>query len=68
MEAQLSEANTFPSESYAQSFFNELPTDNRFLCVSHHKIMPTSSLDGKTITFILDRYDSANIYQIQVFN
>lgn len=27
--------------------------------------MPTSSIDGKTIEFNLDRYDAANVYQIQ---
>jgi len=27
--------------------------------------VPTSSIDGKTIEFNLDRYDAANVYLIQ---
>jgi hypothetical protein len=27
--------------------------------------VPTSSIDGKTIEFNLDRYDAANVYVIQ---
>ena len=55
MEAQLTEASTYPSQIYANSFFSEYPTDARFLQCSFQKIMPTSSIDGKTIEFNLDR-------------
>lgn len=30
MEVQLAESLTYPSQSYAQSFFSRLPTDARF--------------------------------------
>jgi hypothetical protein len=32
---------------------------------THQKIVPTSSLDGKTIEFNLERFDAANVYLIQ---
>ena len=37
----------------------------RFLQCTHQKVVPTSSLDGKTIEFNLDRFDAANVYLIQ---
>ncbi len=37
----------------------------RFLQCSVQKFVPTSSIDGKTIEFNLDRYDAANVYVIQ---
>lgn len=65
MEAQLNEANTFPSQSYAQSFFSKLPTDNRFLQRTFAPIPLKSSLKGKTITFVAEKFQAANIYMIQ---
>jgi hypothetical protein len=65
MEAQLTEASTFPAQVYANSFFSSLPTDARFLQCSFQKFVPTSSIDGKTIEFNLDKYDAANVYVIQ---
>jgi hypothetical protein len=65
MEAQLAEASTFPAQAYANSFFAEFPTDARFLQCTFQKISPTSNIEGKTIEFNLDRYDAANVYQIQ---
>jgi hypothetical protein len=65
MEAQLNEANTFPSQSYTQSFFSRLPTDNRFLQCSHIKIPPSASLDSNTLTFVLEKLEAANVYMIQ---
>ncbi len=65
MEAQLNEANTFPSQSYAQSFFTKLPTDNRFLQKTFVPIPLKSSLKGKTITFVGEKFQAANIYMIQ---
>lgn len=65
MEAQLNEANTFPSQSYAQSFFSRLPTDNRFLQCAYTKVPPNASLDSKTLTFVMERLEAANVYMIQ---
>jgi hypothetical protein len=68
MESQLSEAATFPAQLYAESFFAKLPTDSRFLQCTFQRFMPSSSIDGKTIEFNLDRYDAANVYLIQDTN
>ena len=68
MESQLAEAGTFPAQVYAESFFASLPTDARFLQCTFQKFMPSSSIDGKTIEFNLDRYDAANVYLIQDTN
>ena len=68
MEAQLSEAGTFPAQIYAESFFAKYPTDARFLQCTYQKFMPSSSIEGKTIEFNLDRYDAANVYLIQDTN
>lgn len=65
MEAQINEANTFPSQSYAQSFFRKLPTDNRFLQRTYVPIPMKSSLKGKTITFVGEKFQAANVYMIQ---
>jgi hypothetical protein len=65
MESQLTEAGTFPAQIYAESFFAKIPTDARFLQCTYQKFNPTSSIDGKTIDFQLDRYDAANVYLIQ---
>jgi len=65
MEAQLNESSTIPSQIYAESFFADFPTDARFLQCVHHKVLPTSSLDSTTIEFNLDRFEAANIWQIQ---
>ena len=68
MEAQLTEAGTFPAQVYAESFFAKYPTDARFLQCTYQRFMPSSSIDGKTIEFNLDRYDAANVYLIQDTN
>jgi len=65
MESQLTQANTFAAQSYAESFFRELPTDSRFLQTSFQKFPPNSSLDSNVIEFSLNRFTAANIYQIQ---
>ena len=39
----------------------------RFLQVTHQKFVPSSNIDGRTIEFLLDRYDAANVILIQVF-
>ncbi len=68
MEAQLTEAGTFPSKVYAESFFAQFPTDARFLQCTYQKFVPTSNIDGNKIEFNLDRYDAANVYLIQDTN
>jgi hypothetical protein len=65
MEAQLSQAGTFAAQNYAESFFRQLPTDSRFLQVSFQKFPPNSSLESDTIQFVLNRFEAANVYQIQ---
>lgn len=65
MEAQLSEANTFPSQSYTQSFFTRLPTDNRFLQSASIRVPPSASIDSNTLTFVLEKLEAANVYVIQ---
>lgn len=65
MEAQLHVADTYPAEDFVKSFVRRLPTDSRFLQNSYQKFPPTTSIDADTINFDLNRYDSANFYQIQ---
>ena len=65
MEAQLNQAGTYAAQSYAESFFRQLPTDSRFLQVSFQKFPPNSSLDVENIQFLLNRFEAANVYQIQ---
>jgi hypothetical protein len=65
MEAQLNESSTIPSQVYAESFFASFPTDARFLQNTHHKVTPSSGLDSNTIEFNLDRFEAANMWQIQ---
>ena len=65
MESQLNQAGTYAAQSYADSFFRELPTDSRFLQVTYQKFPPSSSLDCDTIEFSLNRFTAANVYQIQ---
>ena len=55
----------FSSTTICTVFFASLPTDARFLQTSFQKIMPSSSIDGSTIEFNLDKYDAANLWQIQ---
>ena len=65
MEAQLNQAGTFAAQNYAESFFRQVPTDSRFLQTSFQKFPPNSSLDAETINFVLNRFEAANVYQIQ---
>ena len=65
MEAQLNQAGTYAAQSKAESFFRQLPTDSRFLQVSFQKFPPNSSLDVENIQFLLNRFEAANVYQIQ---
>lgn len=39
---------------------------NRFLQIPFQKFPPSTSVDADEINFDLNRFDSANIYQIQV--
>ena len=65
MEAQLNQAGTYAAQNYAESFFRQLPTDSRFLQVSFQKFPPNSSLESETLSFQLNRFEAANVYQIQ---
>lgn len=65
-EVQLKEAATYPAEAYIESYFADRPTDERFQTVSLHKFMPTKSVDGAELEFLLDKFEGPNIYQIQV--
>jgi hypothetical protein len=65
MESQLIETNTVFSQEYSQSFFAHLPTDQRFLQQTFHKILPSSSIDGPEIEFTLERFEANNLYLIQ---
>ena len=65
MEAQLSQAGTYAAQNYADSFFRQLPTDSRFLQVSYQKFPPSTSIDAENISFVLNRFEAANVYQIQ---
>ena len=65
MEAQLHQAGTYAAQNYADSFFRQLPTDSRYLQVSFQKFPPQSSLDSTVIQFVLNRFEAANVYQIQ---
>ena len=61
MEAQLTEPLTYPSQSYAASFFSTLPRDGRFLKCTFQKFSPTSVV-GRTVTFVCQRYESPSVY------
>lgn len=65
MEAQVNEANTFPAELYAQSFFARWPTDNRFLKTRYVRTDPVSTLDSSCVTFVMEKYKAGNVYMIQ---
>jgi len=65
-EAVLSGVNTFSAQDYTESFFASVPSDERFISSSYQKFPPESSIDGKTIVFVLSRYQASNIYLIQV--
>ena len=62
MEAQQTEPLTWPSQNYAASFFATLPRDSRFLNCNFQKIVPTSNLDGRTLTFTCQRFEAPNCY------
>lgn len=65
MEATLTEPLSFPSQSYAQSFFHSVPTDTRFLNCSFQKFLPSTSLDAETQQFNFSRFEAPNVYMIQ---
>ena len=52
MEAQLTPALSYPAQAYAQSFFEEVPTDSRFISTSYMKFPPSSTIDAKKIEFV----------------
>lgn len=64
MEAQLTPALSYPAQAYAQSFFEEIPTDSRFISTSYMKFPPSSTIDAKKIEFVLARFEASNLYLI----
>ena len=62
MEAQLTEPLTYPSQSYASSFFSVLPRDSRFIKSTFQKFSPSSSITAPTISFSCQRYESPSVY------
>lgn len=65
MEAQLNQPKTFSAQDFAQTFFRQVPTDQRFLQNTYQKVPPSTSIGAKTIEFNLSRFEAANVYQIQ---
>jgi hypothetical protein len=61
----LIESGTILSQEYSQSFFARVPTDQRFLQQTFHKILPSSSIDGDEIEFNLEKFEANNLYLIQ---
>jgi len=64
MEATIIEPVSVASQSYAQSFFKQDPTDSRFINRQISKFMPSTNLDADTITFSLSRFEAPNVYEI----
>ena len=64
MEAQLTPALSYPAQAYAQSFFEEIPVDSRFISTSYMKFPPSSTIDAKKIEFCLSRFEASNLYLI----
>ncbi|MBM3937460.1 MAG: hypothetical protein FJ333_02235 [Sphingomonadales bacterium] len=64
MESQQIAAHTFPAQQFAQSFFREVPTDERYLQYSFQKFPPSCNIDSDTITFDLIKFDAANLYML----
>ena len=50
MEAQLTPALSYPAQAYAQSFFEEVPVDSRFISTSYMKFPPSSTIDAKKLS------------------
>jgi len=65
MESQIQPADSYLAQDYAKKFFKQVPTDSRFLEVSYVKFSPSTAVDADTINFDLNKFDAANIYQIQ---
>ena len=64
MEAQLTPALSYPAQAYAQSFFEEIPVDSRFISTSYMKFPPSGTIDAKKIEFTLARFEASNLYLI----
>lgn len=65
MESQLQASSTFAATAYADSYFEILPSDDRFINVTYQRFPPESIVDNKTIKFALSRYEAGNCYLIQ---
>jgi len=64
MEATIVEPISVASQSYAQSFFRQDPTDSRFINRQFQKFMPSTNIEADTITFTLSRFEAPNVYEI----
>lgn len=64
MEAQLTPAVSYPAQTFAQSFFDEIPVDSRYISNSYMKFPPSSTIDSKKIDFVLARFEANNLYLI----
>ena len=64
MDATLQENKTVPSVGYLENFFQSLPTDQRFNCVSFRKFAPITAVtkNASTISFEFPRLDDPHVY------
>ena len=62
MEAQLVQPLSVPTQDYAESFFRQLPQDERFIQTSYQKFPPNSSISANKIEFLLSRFEAGNLY------
>ena len=62
MEAQLVQPLSVPTQDYAESFFRQLPQDERFIQTSYQKFPPVSSITANKIEFVLSRFEAGNLY------
>ena len=62
MEAQLVQPLSVPTQDYAESFFRQLPQDERFIQTSYQKFPPVSSITANKIEFLLSRFEAGNLY------
>ena len=62
MEAQLVQPLSIPSQDYAESFFRQLPQDERFIQTSYQKFPSNSTINANKIEFTLSRFEAGNLY------
>ena len=64
MDATLQENKTVPAVGFGQNFFQSLPTDQRFNCVTFRKFGPITAVtkNASTISFEFPRLDEPHVY------